>query len=247
MEVAMARCRNLKPGFFKNEKLAELPPLVRILFAGLWCNADREGRLEDRPKRIKAEILPYEEMDVDDGLNQLTRGDDPFIVRYQVDGVRYIQVLKFHDHQSPHNTEKPSVIPEFSLSNETITEPRQLPLEVRGTEVRGNSRKRGAREKPKRQQILAADVPVPSELDTPEVRQAITDWLEYKTARGARYADASYFGRKVSEYARAGPDAFVAAVNSSIGNNYNGLYPPSGFNGKQQNTITVGPGQRFQG
>jgi hypothetical protein len=55
----VARSRNIKPGFFLNDELAECEPLARILFAGLWCIADREGRLEDRPKRIKAEVLPY--------------------------------------------------------------------------------------------------------------------------------------------------------------------------------------------
>ena len=49
----MARARNIKPGFFKNEFLAEMPCEVRLLFIGLWTLADREGRLEDRPKRIK--------------------------------------------------------------------------------------------------------------------------------------------------------------------------------------------------
>jgi len=48
----MARSRNIKPGFFRNEMLAECSPLARLLFAGLWCLADRFGRLEDRPKRI---------------------------------------------------------------------------------------------------------------------------------------------------------------------------------------------------
>ena len=51
----MPRARNVKPGFFKNELLAECEPLARILFEGLWCEADREGRLEDRPRRLKAE------------------------------------------------------------------------------------------------------------------------------------------------------------------------------------------------
>ena len=59
------RARNLKPGFFKNEDLAELPFEGRLLFAGLWCLADREGRLEDRPKRIKAEIFAFDSVDVD--------------------------------------------------------------------------------------------------------------------------------------------------------------------------------------
>ena len=103
------RARSLKPGFFKNEQLAELPPLTRILFQGLWCMADRRGRLEDRPKRIKAEVLPYDDWDVDSALNDLARTG--FIVRYQVNGKRYIQVVNFERHQSPHVREPESTIP----------------------------------------------------------------------------------------------------------------------------------------
>ena len=39
----MSRSRNIKPGFFKNEHLAECQPLARLLFIGLWTLADREG------------------------------------------------------------------------------------------------------------------------------------------------------------------------------------------------------------
>lgn len=50
----MAGARNIKPGFFTNDVLAACDQLARLLFAGLWTVADRAGRLEDRPKRIKA-------------------------------------------------------------------------------------------------------------------------------------------------------------------------------------------------
>ena len=43
------RARNLKPSIFKNELLAVADPLYTLVFEGLWCLADREGRLEDRP------------------------------------------------------------------------------------------------------------------------------------------------------------------------------------------------------
>ena len=54
------RARNIKPGFFKNDTLAELEFAARLLFIGLWGLADRAGRLEDRPKKIKAEVFPYD-------------------------------------------------------------------------------------------------------------------------------------------------------------------------------------------
>jgi hypothetical protein len=105
----VSRARNIKPGFFKNDLLAECQPLARILFAGLWCEADRAGRLEDRPKRLKADILPYDECDIDALLAELSnRG---FIVRYVVDGKGFIAVPEFGKHQNPHCKEPASTIP----------------------------------------------------------------------------------------------------------------------------------------
>ncbi len=110
----MARARNIKPGLYKNEDLAECSIWARYLFPGLWCLADREGRQEDRPKRIKAELLPFDTQDVEPLLRELAEKKDgegvPFIVRYRIDGVGYIQISKFSKHQTPHYTEKPSVI-----------------------------------------------------------------------------------------------------------------------------------------
>ena len=58
----MARARNIKPSFFMNEDLGQADPLVSLLFISLWCLADREGRLEDRPLKIKAQTFPYREI-----------------------------------------------------------------------------------------------------------------------------------------------------------------------------------------
>jgi hypothetical protein len=105
----MARARNIKPGFYKNEDLAECSPWARLIFPGLWMLADREGRMEDRPKRIKGELLPYDAIEVDPLLNELARWG--FILRYEVSGERFIQVLKFSEHQAPHVRESASTIP----------------------------------------------------------------------------------------------------------------------------------------
>ena len=105
----MARARLLKPGFFANDKLGELPPVARLLFQGLWCIADREGRLEDRPKRIKAEVLPYDRGDPDRLLDLLA--DAGFIERYGVAGSNYIQISAFTKHQHPHPNEPGSALP----------------------------------------------------------------------------------------------------------------------------------------
>jgi len=104
----MARARNIKPSFFANDQLGELPALARLLFIGLWGLADRKGKVEDRPKRIKAEVLPYDDCDVDVFLNLLA---PEFIVRYNVDGISCIQILNFVKHQKPHPKEGESDLP----------------------------------------------------------------------------------------------------------------------------------------
>jgi hypothetical protein len=60
----MARSRNIKPGFFTNDELAECNIHARLLFAGLWTIADKEGRLMIVPKN-KAMVLPFDDVDCD--------------------------------------------------------------------------------------------------------------------------------------------------------------------------------------
>lgn len=108
----MARSRNIKPGLFKNEILGVADPIYTIIFEGLWLLADREGRLEDRPLRIKAEIIPYRDgINMNEHLHWLSANG--FIIRYNVDGVNYIQVVNFKKHQNPHKNEAESLIPQY--------------------------------------------------------------------------------------------------------------------------------------
>lgn len=134
----MPRMRTIKPGFFTNDALAGVDPLGRILFAGLWCHADREGRLEDRPRKLKAEVLPYDDCDVDSLLNSLVEAG--FITRYESGGHRYIAVQNFCKHQTPHIKEPASTIP-APCEHESCTVPtpgkpvsQESPITVTGTD-----------------------------------------------------------------------------------------------------------------
>jgi hypothetical protein len=111
----MARIRTIKPGFFLNEELAALSAHHRLLFIGLWTQADRKGRLVDKPARIKASLFPYESLDVNAMLNDLARApkeeEVKFITRYQANNAGYIQINKFEEHQWPHHREPDSKLP----------------------------------------------------------------------------------------------------------------------------------------
>lgn len=111
----MARIRTIKPGFFKHGDLFDseqetgLP--LRLAFAGVWCLCDREGRFRWKPREMKLDVLPYDDVDFSRVLDALaTRG---FLVKYQCGGVMYGWVPTFTEHQVINNREAPSTIPAF--------------------------------------------------------------------------------------------------------------------------------------
>lgn len=102
------RIRSIKPEFYTDIVLINLPDEVRLAFPGIWIQADREGRLEDKPDQLRVDIFPDQDRNMEDILQRLE--GSKLIIRYQVNGKRYIQVTNFLEHQRPNNREAPSVI-----------------------------------------------------------------------------------------------------------------------------------------
>lgn len=132
----MARIRTIKPKFFTNEELAELAYGDRLLFVGLWTEADKAGRLEDRPKRLKAALFPYDDFDVDDALGRLANAK--FITRYEGDGKPLIQINTWAKHQRPPKSE-----PESDLPAPMITRDGSDLIENVSERLEGKGRERG--------------------------------------------------------------------------------------------------------
>lgn len=112
--VSVARIRTVKPEFFLHEPLFDaerasgLP--LRLAFAGLWTQADREGRFKWRTRTLKAGVLPHDDVDFAAVLDALASAG--FIVAYEVDGERYGWIPSFSDHQQINQRERPSQLPE---------------------------------------------------------------------------------------------------------------------------------------
>lgn len=110
----MARIRNIKPAFFKDsdlydaEKATGLP--LRVAYAGLWTVADRAGRFKWKPREIKTDVLPYDDVDMEDVLTGLENAKKIF--RYKSGGFDYGFVLNFEKHQFINRNEIASQIPE---------------------------------------------------------------------------------------------------------------------------------------
>lgn len=105
----MARIRSIKPEFFDDPDVIDLTPIARLLFIGLWTQADRRGRLVDEPRRLKIRLLPGDTADVNAILDDLALAG--LLVRYTVDGANYIWIRNFEKHQIPHHREAESVLP----------------------------------------------------------------------------------------------------------------------------------------
>ncbi len=109
----MARARNIKPALFANDELAELDPIDRLFFIGLWTIADFKGDIEWRAKKVKALVLPYDNCDAEQIAINLDNSG--FVRFYSVQGQNYLNITKFSIHQNPHKNEreKGSNIPKF--------------------------------------------------------------------------------------------------------------------------------------
>lgn len=108
----MSRIRSIKPKFFKHEELFDaeratgLP--LRLAFAGLWTVADREGRFKWKPREIKTDVLPYDDVDFSAVMDALAKYN--FILKYRCGGDVLGYIPKFAEHQHVNPREAPSII-----------------------------------------------------------------------------------------------------------------------------------------
>lgn len=115
----MPRIRTVKPEYPKNRKVRQVCRDARLLNIHLWNLADDEGRLQELPQWIIGEVFPTDE-DVTPGVLSewlVSLHSAGLIVRYEVDGERYIQCHGFTEHQKINRPSK-SRIPTFDAGSE---------------------------------------------------------------------------------------------------------------------------------
>lgn len=105
----MARIRTIKPEFFTSEDIVSMSPLARLFYVSLWCESDREGRLEWKPGTFKMRYLPGDDCSVQELATELI--DKGLITLYTVNGKQYAHIPTFTEHQVINNRESASTIP----------------------------------------------------------------------------------------------------------------------------------------
>ncbi len=128
----MGRIRTVKPELFKHEKLFEaefeygtenkMP--IRLAFIALFTCADRDGKFKWRPKTLKLDCLPYDDVNFENILNILEKYG--FILSYTINGQKFGQIASFSRHQIVNHRESKSEIPDYSkeFDASTTREPR---------------------------------------------------------------------------------------------------------------------------
>lgn len=117
----MARIRTIKPDFWTDETLGECSPTSRLLFVGTWNLADDHGNLERSSKQLKAQLFPYDVIDVEPHVQELLSAG--VLIEYAVAGKKYLHIKGFGRHQK---VEKKSS-PRHPLYEESLRTPRLLP------------------------------------------------------------------------------------------------------------------------
>ena len=192
----MARIRTVKPELFRHEALFEaeqqskLP--LRLAYIGLFTACDREGRFKWKPRALKLDVLPYDQIDFSRVLDALlTHG---FIVKYALNGDEFGCIPTWSQHQVINNRESTSVLPSLEESTTCTHEARVDDASVTPlvhTQVEG----KGREEKRKGKDSL---VTRPDVID----EQLWNDWLVIRKKKDAPLTQTAW-------------DMFISQVNKA--------------------------------
>lgn len=194
----MARIRSVHPSLFTDESWVSCSPLARILYIGLWTDADDQGLFEWKPLQLKMRLLPGDGADASALLNELAGVD--LIQAYEVDGRRFGAIKDFRKFQRP---QKPNAIHpitekigEYVGLSATETKPvaeqsrtgtgKSSQMEDEGGEENIPPTPRGGRRKPK--------ISLPDDFPTEDLIQAMQT--------EAREAGANFDVRRFATYFR---------------------------------------------
>ena len=94
--------RMIDPRLWQSETTAALTRNQRLLFIGIFSNADDQGRLRAHPALIRSIIFPFDDIPLEEiecDLTAIVQGGS--ILLYDVDGKRCLQVLNWWKYQNP--------------------------------------------------------------------------------------------------------------------------------------------------
>ncbi|MBC8642114.1 hypothetical protein IAG25_35505 [Caballeronia sp. EK] len=93
----MARIRSIKPEYWTSEQVMELSRDARLMFIGMWGFCDDAGIHPAKPKTLKAEVFPADDLTSDDVRRMVDECISIGLIdEYEVDGERYWMITGWH-------------------------------------------------------------------------------------------------------------------------------------------------------
>ncbi len=139
-----ARIRSVKPELFSHEGLFEIEMKyqlpIRLAYIALFTCCDRRGRFRWQPRRLKLDMMPYDDVDIGQIL-ELFR-EHGYIQKYEdiSRGEIYGWIPSWENHQiingREHESELPSIEEVIYRNNKYLNQNKELLLE-RGTVIDG--------------------------------------------------------------------------------------------------------------
>jgi hypothetical protein len=192
----MARIRTVKPELFRHEALFEaeqksgLP--LRLAYIGIFTACDREGRFKWKPRALKLDVIPYDDVDFSRVLDALvTHG---FIVKYEFEGDQFGCIPSWHTHQVINNRESTSILPSPEESTVCTCDPRVTNASTT-TLVHTQAEGKGRERKGKGREGNGAVVQRPDSVS----QQVWDDWLSVRKKKGASSLSQTAWDKVVSE------------------------------------------------
>ncbi len=94
--------RMIDPGLWQSYTMAKLTRNQRLLFIGLFSNADDQGRLKGHPLFIRSVVFPFDDIALDEIERDLAAIEAIGSIQpYKMDGEIYIQLVGWWDYQAP--------------------------------------------------------------------------------------------------------------------------------------------------
>ena len=98
----MSSRRMIDPAFWQSESMAKMSFRQRLLFIGLFSNADDQGRLRAHPSLVRSTIFPFDEVagaEIQSDLEQIAAVGS--IILYDIDGKQHLQIANWWRYQHP--------------------------------------------------------------------------------------------------------------------------------------------------
>ena len=187
----MARKRMISPEIWDSENFSKLSILAKLVFIGMFSNADDEGRGKAKAAFLKSKLFPYDESmrvaDVESALDEVA--ENMSVTMYSHDGNEYYSFDNWKKWQKVDKPSPSNIIPYDSESCNIIrgTFREHSPNVPRTLPPNRIEKKKNRKEDKTTEDNTAPPVAVPQNIIdafqnniaplTPIVTQAIADWL----------------------------------------------------------------------